>query len=295
MLKRARIAIAAALLALAPGLLSAEPLNLLVMGEDGDPESIRRHTPVFERVLPAIAGELRARGLAVYDETAVTLDFYDQTRVNRSDAELISLARTVQIAPIDAVTAFEIQASIEDSIYEGIQDLRLRIFGRVVHVDTGRLLGGYEVSYTPGDLPPAPLDCHRTCLMGFVGDQAALIAKDVGAALAAQLTNVPGAEVPATANSCDSAPNAYTLTFTDFTANEMTRVETFLAAFHGYVHHRVLNADDAKRDVRYETCADADRLERNLRVMFEQTGLEVWIEGEGQDLSVAKIGPPAAQ
>lgn len=295
MLRCARIAFAAAALAFSPGALAAEPLNLLVMGEDGDPDSIRRHTPVFERVVPAIAGELRAKGFAIYDETAVTMDFYDLSRVNRSDAELISLARTVQLAPIDAVTAFEIQATVEDSIYEGIKELRLRISGRVVNVQTGQSLGGYEVSYAPGDLPPLPLNCHRACLLGFVGDQAAQIAKDVGAELAVQLaydTATPGE--PAATNACDGVPNAFTLTFTGFAPAEMTRIDPFLAAFKGYLQHVPLGSDDAKSDYRYETCADAERLERNLRVMFEQGGMEVWIEGEGEAFSVARIGVPAS-
>ena len=55
MFRPARIAFAAVALAFAPGVLAAEGLNLLVMGEDGDPDSIRRHTPVFKRVVPAIA------------------------------------------------------------------------------------------------------------------------------------------------------------------------------------------------------------------------------------------------
>jgi len=297
MFKTARAAIIAATLAFAPGLHAAEAPNLLVMGEDSDLDTIQRHTQVFDRVTEAISGELRARGFAVYDETAVTMEFYDLSRVRRSDAELISLAKTVQIVPVDAVASFQIHVSVKDSPYEGIQDLRLRVSGRVVNVHTGLSLGGYEVSYQPGDLPPLPLNCRRPCLVGFVGDQAAPIARDVGAALAAQLAGVEPAHAraPRPNNGCDGASNTFTLTFKDFSPEEMARVDPVLSAFHGYVHHQRLDPDNPQSAYGYETCADTARLARNLRAMFEQSGTTVWIESEGQEVFIAKIAAPASQ
>ncbi len=269
---------------------AAEPLNLLIMGEDASLDAIRRNTPVFDRVLQAISAEVQARGFAVYDETAVTMEIYQIDRVRRSDAELISLARTVERAPIDAVTSFEIVASIEKSPYEGLEDLRLRITGHSLNINTGRALGTYEVSYRPGELPPLPLRCHRDCLLGFVGDHAAQIAADVGAELAAQLTRMTGGPGPAAPDSaCDGAPNAYTLTFNGFTTEEMARIDGFLAAFQGYAHHRPLATDLSHSEYWYETCTGAARLEQNLRVMFDQTGAEVWLESNGQNISATKL------
>lgn len=295
----AKAALAAAALALAPCGAGGDPLNLLVMGEDADLDTIERHTPIFDRVAQAISDELRARGLNVYDETAVTMEFYDLGRVRRLDAELISLARSVQIAPIDAVTAFEIHAATVPSAYEGITELRLRIAGRVIEIRSGLSLGGYEVSYRPGDLPPLPLNCDRGCQIAFVGDQATRIARDVGAALAAQLTQAApgGAVAPGAAASpgCTEPRNTFTLTFKGFTAQELARIDAFLTAFQGYANHRPLTTDATMREVSYETCAGADRLERNLHKMFEQTGADVWLEGDEHGFSAVKIAAPDAQ
>lgn len=295
----AKAAFAALALAIVPGLAGGEPLNLLVMGEDADLDTIERHTPIFDRVVQAISGELRARGFNVYDETAVTMEFYDLGRVRRPDAELISLARSVQLAPIDAVTAFEIHAATVPSVYEGITELRLRIAGRVIEIRSGLSLGGYEVSYRPGDLPPLPLDCDRGCQIAFVGDQAARIAGDVGAALAAQLAQLaqgaarpPG---PPAIPGCSAPPTAFTLTFNGFTPQELARFDAVLAAFRGYAHHHPLLTDAATPEIRYETCADADRLERNLRAMFEQAGAEVWLEEDDHGFFASQIAAPAAQ
>ena len=299
MFNLARATLAAAALALAPGHAAADPLNLLVMGEDADLDTIERHTAIYDRVVQAISGELRARGLVVYDETAVTMEFYDLGRVRRPDAELISLARSVQIAPIDAVTAFEIHAATVPSVYEGLTELRLRITGRVIEIRSGQSLGGYEVSYRPGELPPLPLNCRRNCQIAFVGDQAAQIASDVGAALAAQLTQLtPGTEsreVPAADPGCGETPNTFTLAFKGFTAQDLARIDAFLTAFQGYAHHRPLVTGSVRSEVWYETCADTERLERNLRAMFEQTGAEVWLEGDEHGFSATKLAAPAAQ
>lgn len=290
----AATALAASLFAGAPGPAAADTVNLLVMGEDADLDTIERHNPVFDRVVEAIAGEMRARGFAVYDETAVTMDFYDLDRTRRPDAELISLARSVQIVPIDAVTAFEIHAATVPSAYEGITDLRLRIAGRVIAVADGQSLGGYEVSYRPGELPMLPLNCDRACLIAFVGDQAAPIARDVGAALAAQLERVVQGGAPTDAGpAAGCAAQTFTLVFKGFDPAETARFEAFLTAFQGYAMHRVNAAAPGLTEIGYETCADPERLEKNLRAMFEQTGTEVWLEGDEDGFTAARIAGPA--
>ncbi|MCB1348486.1 MAG: hypothetical protein KDK11_07515 [Maritimibacter sp.] len=290
----AQVVLAGALFAGAAGPATADGVNLLVMGEDADPDTIERHNPVFDRVVEAIAGEMRARGFAVYDETAVTMEFYDLDRTRRPDAELISLARSVQVVPIDAVTAFEIHAATVPSAYEGITDLRLRIAGRVIAVADGQSLGGYEVSYRPGELPMLPLDCDRACLIAFVGDQAAPLARDVGAALAAQLDGVVRGEAPpAGGPAAGCAARTFTLAFNGFDPAEIARFEAFLAAFQGYARHRVQAATPGQTDIAYQTCADPERLEQNLRAMFAQTGAEVWLEADADGFAAARIAGPA--
>lgn len=274
---------------------AAAPVNLLVMGEDADPDTIERHTTVFDRVRDAIADEMRGGDVAVYDETAVTMEFYDQGRVRRPDAELISLARSVQIVPIDAVTSFQIHAAAAPTAYEGISDLRLRISGRVIGVADGQVLGGYEVRFAPGELPMLPLQCDRRCLFDFVGDQAVPIAREVGAALSAQLADLmvdPDASAAPTDPSAPAgcaAARGFTLAFKGFSAEDLARFDLFLAAFQGYARHHPLE-DGEVTEVWYETCAAPDRLERNLRAMFEQTGAEVWLEADEDGFAAARLG-----
>ena len=284
----------------APMIAHAEGVNLLVMGEDADPDTIERHNPIFDRVLQAIAGEMRAAGVSVYDETAVTMEFYDIGRTRRPDAELLSLARSVEIVPIDAVTAFEIHAETVPSPYEGITDFRLRIAGRTIAVADGLTLGGYEVSYGPGELPMLPLNCDRACQIAFVGDQAAPIARDVGAALAAQLAAVtqgdtgaadrPGDEEPG----CGAEAHEFTLAFKGFDPAEIAGFEAYLVVFGGYLRHSTRTATPALTEIGYETCAPPDRLADNLRALLDRSGSEVWLEGDENGFTATRIALPGA-
>jgi hypothetical protein len=171
----------------APATAGEQP-NLLIMGEDADLDTVPRNSRVFNRVLRALATEMQTMGFAVYDETAVTMSVTNPARVRRADAELLTIAKRVPNVPIDVVVAFQIYASAEQNVYApGVIDLRIRVSGRMIHVQTGQALGNFEVSYGPGELPPLPPGCNRDCVLEQVGEESQRIAADVGSALAIKL------------------------------------------------------------------------------------------------------------
>lgn len=297
--------------ALSPVVASAgEQPNLMIMGEDADTDTVPRGSRIFNRVLLAISGELEAEGFLVYDETAVTMSITNPDRVRRDDAELITLAKRVPNVPIDAITAFQIYASAEKSAYADIMDLRLRISGRMLNVNTGRSLGGYEVSYKPGDLPPLPPNCDRECVLEHVGDQAKRVGADVGSVLAAKLsalsppsnsTRASDTTTSTTATvtsdgpkseQCEGMTTAYTLSLVGFESAEVTQIEEYLVAFKGYDHHRPIQADSVQSDYWYETCSDEARLNRNLRLMAEHMGIEARVAKVSNRFEVTKIRAP---
>jgi hypothetical protein len=257
--------------------------NLLIMGEDADQDTVARNSRIFNRVLRALESELQAEGFRVYDETAVSMGVTDPMRVRRSDAELITIARRIQDAPIDAIIVFQIYASTEQNPFAAIMDLRVRIPGRILNAQTGEALANYEIAYGPNDLQPLPPGCSRDCVLEHVGDQARRIAADVGAVLARQLDYLsPAAATAATPLESASQPQgcvglttAYTLTFRGFEIEEITQIEDYLAAFSGYQHHRPMRAGETESTYWYETCSDTARLNRNLRLMAEHMGVEV--------------------
>lgn len=304
-----RYLIAAGLIATAgcaPGssLMAGEQPNLLVMGEDADTDTVPRGSRVFVRVLNALSEELSMEGFRVYDETAVTMNITNPDRVRRDDAELISVARRVPDVPIDAVTVFKIYASAEDNAYADITDLRMRVAGRMLNVSSGKRLGNFEISYKRGDLPPLPANCNRECVLQNVGDQAARVGADLGRVLASKLdmispagTSTSGASIGGSsdvsvAQGCTGLTEGYTLIFSGFEAEEITRVEEYLVSFKGYDHHRPMRTDAGQSDYWYETCSDVARLNRNLRLVGEHMALETRVAKTGNRFEITKIRGP---
>ncbi|MCC2113451.1 MAG: hypothetical protein KDJ16_15565, partial [Hyphomicrobiales bacterium] len=191
------------------------------------------------------------------------------------------------------------------------------ITGRLLNVATGQALGNYEVAYGPGQLPPLPVQCNRDCVLEHVGMQAKKIGQDVGAVLAQKLdflsparpqgsattviqapaggmSGMSGATTVITAPSdtCTGLTTAYSLTFTGFLPEEITRIEEYIVSFKGYDHHRPMRAQMTSTEYWYESCTDSARLNRNLRLMVEQMGLNARIGMVGNKITVDKIAQP---
>ncbi|MCB1379936.1 MAG: hypothetical protein KDK89_16450 [Alphaproteobacteria bacterium] len=307
------------MLAIAPGWAAVaqagEQPNIVVMGEDNDLDTVPRNHRVFNRVLQALSMELGQMGFKVYDETAVTLDVNRQGRIRRNDAELITVAKRIQQPPVDVIAVFSIYTNVQQNINADIWDLGIRIPGRLLHVSTGRSLDSFEVDYPTGTLPPVPPNClsanrvDQDCLFEFVGGQARRIAQDLGAVLAQKLdflsparqtaggmVNEPevgssggGGNVGGGSN-CTGLTSAFVISLRGFDPEEVTTIEEYLVAFSGYDHHRPLRTTRRVSEYWYESCADIARLNRNLRLMMDQMGIEGRIAMTGNRFEIDKIG-----
>ncbi|WP_395818262.1 hypothetical protein [Devosia sp.] len=302
--------------------IAGEQPNVLVMGEDDDPDTVPRNHRVFDRVVQSLQSELGMLGFQVYDETAVSLDVTRQGRIRRSDAELITIAKRIQQPPIDVIAVFSIYVNVQQNINADIWDLGIRIPGRLLHVPTGRYVDSFEVDYPTGTLPPVPPNClnvdriDQDCLFEFVGGQAKRIAQDLGAVLAQKLdfqspTGDAGGGViisqPSTTGggnsgggsfgtaSCTGMTTAYVISLRGFDLDEITVIEEYLVAFSGYDHHRPLRTTLTFSEYWYESCSDVSRLNRNLRLMLEQMGVQGRLAMTGNRFEIDKIGAPATR
>ncbi len=303
-----------------PKATAGEQPNILVMGEDADRDTVPRNHRVFNRVIEALATELGQLGFQVYDETAVSLDVTRQGRIRRSDAELITVAKRIQQPPIDVIAVFSIYVNVQKNINADIWDLGIRIPGRLLQVQTGRRIDSFEVDYPVGSLPPVPPNClndartDQDCLFEFVGGQARRIAQDLGAALATKLdfqsptaaqpgggpTASPGMAGPGPGPAgpkfgepqCVGMTTAYVISLVGFDPQEVTAIEEYLVAFSGYDHHRPLRTSARVTEYWYESCSDVARLNRNLRLMLEQMGLQGRLAMTSNRFQIDKIAPP---
>jgi hypothetical protein len=283
----------------------ADQPNIMVVGEDADEDTVPRHSRIFNRVSDAIRNQMMAMGFQTFNETAVTMDMTNPGRIRRTDAELISVARSITATPIDVIIPFQIYASTNPDAYSDMKHLRIRIVGRMLQVQSGRDLGNFEVAVGPRGLRPLPTVCNPDCVLEHVGDEAKPIANEVGAILARKLDEISPTAPPTAINTaspikqtvdapkaaaphaapaspvsaetastagkdCSGLPSGYTIILSGFESEDVDAIEKILTAFYGYQHHRPLRSRTKYSEYWYETCSDRVRLDRNIRSLTDQ-------------------------
>lgn len=285
-------------------------INLLVMSDDADPDTVPRNNRIFNRVQLQLSEYLNTRGFQVYDETSLALGITQTARVRRRDAELIEIARAVS-TPVDAMVVYQIYASARRAVAADIRFPEIRIAGRVLNVRSGQFIAAFEVGGF--QLPALPNPCSAECLLETVGTHSRLLAADLGAAIAQKLEgfarpsggaaavgkdgNVLGggagaggaAPVAAGGDGCNSLPTDFVIQLRDFTATEVDRVESEFVRWGCYRAHRATQMTSTSADFFYTTSADSARLTRNFRLMLELVGLNGQVTFSGNRLVVSKV------
>ncbi|BDX06391.1 hypothetical protein [Planctobacterium marinum] len=266
---------------------AADNPNLLVLGEDADEDSIPRDSRVFKRVLGALANQMHDESFDVYDETAITLDNFEQGRVRRTDAEVIDVARSIKRPPIDVAVLFTIYASAKDTGYT--TKVKARIEGRLLNVQTGKRLGNFEVD--SGKTWNAPRNCERECILEVVGDKARVLGNDLGAVLAEKLAWMVdgGSNTSADRAGSNSMVTDYYLVFDNFSAEDFMDIEEYLVIFSGYESHRPTEQRHTRSEVMYRSSITSAKLNRNLKKMLEELDLRGVVTFEGNTFTVKQI------
>lgn len=315
---KAGLTAAFAVTALAGAAIAQPTINVLVVQEDWDPESIARNNRIqnatlstFNQVLnsPAYQSQLQQygiQGMDVYDETALTIDFYQQDRQRRTDQELISLVRTISNPPIDVLVAYTIYARAVTNQFTGITALQMSMSYRGLGVADGRYLGGDNIDLDTAGIPFTGCAAGNTgstadphCVKEFVSSQGERLARVAGNQLAIQLAALlgpaygtgpinaapaaPGVAVapapiqPQTgpAPACSNIPVTYSVTYRGFEQRAMNAIEENMAFWSCAMDMTVTSSDFAEITYSYKTRADQGRMLRNIRLMGELLGVVV--------------------
>lgn len=269
-----------------PAVQAAEKPNLLVLGEDHDPDAIPRDSRVFKRVLVSLQDQMSDKGFDVYDETAVTLENFAQGRKRRSDAEIIDIAKTIKKPPMDVAVIFTIYAAVRDVGYTS--KVKVRIEGRLLQVKTGQHLGAFEVKGPPEW--NAPAKCNRECVIESVGDYAKTLGNDLGSVLAEKLAWIVAPNQDVTQVKNDSAlPTAYNLIFDGFNPAEVMKIEEYLVMFSSYKNHRPTYNSNTKAEFWYESGITSSKLNRNLQKMLAELDIRATVQFSGNTYTVQRI------
>ena len=265
-------------------------LNLVVIGEDADTDTVPRNNRVFDRVLRAIQGKMNETGFSVFDEPAITVGKLKQNRVRRTRAEIVEICRAVKEPPLDVVVIFSIWPYTRRTDFATF--VSGRVDGRMLACQTGQFLGDFEQEFEEIVLPTR---CSRNCILEAVGKRTKVIGRDVAQVLARQLgwllQDKSGTPSPVVNDSGGgNLPTQFTLVFDNFTMQDMEALERYLKVFGGYRLHRPLEVSPTRQRIWYETSSGSEKLIRNLRRMLESERIESVVNFSGNTFKVEKIG-----
>ena len=266
--------------------------NIVVVGADSDPASVRHDSRIHRRAYIALSDQLHEAGFDVFD--AVDLFPRSADRGRRSDRNIVKAARSAKRPPLDIVVIFSAYTKARENDYGTW--LGARVAGRMLNVRTGQLLATFELA-SPR-LRRAPSVCARPCLIEIAGREAQILAREMGAALAEKLIWVsdptPVREPRQKPNRATApTPNGYALVLDGFTPEDVMGIEEYLVVFSDYTRHRPVRASARHHEFWYESGAKSGRLYRNLKKMLGHMGLRGRVEFAGNVFTIAKISPRA--
>jgi hypothetical protein len=267
---------------------AANNANILVIGNDANKGSVSRNSPVFNRVIGALANQMHDNNFDVYDETAITLDGFDQDRINRTDAEIINIARSIKRPPIDIAVIFSIYVNTQAQGYS--TKVNARIEGRLLNVQTGRRLGNFEIDNTkPWNVPSK---CDLDCILENSTDNSRLMASDLGAVLAEKLAWMTdggnshlGLDRPGT----NQMNAGYNLIFDGFSGENFAKLEEYLVVFSGYDSYRPTEIRYTRTEIWYKSSIGTAKLLRNIKKMLAELNFKAAINFIGNTFTVKKI------
>ena len=264
----------------------ADSVNLLVMIEDADKDSIPRDSQINKRVHASISQQLNHIA-DVYDETSITLDKFKQGRVCRTDAELFDIARSITRPPIDIVVVLSTYASVTTSDYA--KKARARIAGRLLHAKSGKLLDNFEVQSPRGWAIPYACD-KQTCMLEEIGDEAKVLGDELGLILAEKLNWLLNPDKANTNSGSTIAMfNDYYLEFDGFSAQDMVNIEEYLLVFSGYISHRPTQQRHTRTTLLYRSTIGTAKLSRNIIKVLEELHMRATLNFEGNAFNVKRI------
>jgi hypothetical protein len=265
---------------------AANSVNLLIMIEDADKDSIPRDSRINNRVHASISQQLNHIA-DVYDETSITLNGFKQGRIRRSDAELLDIARSITRPPIDIVVVFSTYASVNTSEYA--KKARARIEGRILNAKSGQFLDNFEVQSPKSWAVPYTCD-RQTCMLEEIGDEAKVLGEELGLILAQKLNWLlnPG-NTDDNAHSAVAMFNDYYLEFDGFSAQDMASIEEYLLVFSGYISHRPTQQRHTRSTLLYRSTISTAKLSRNIIKLLEELNMRATLNFESNTFSLKRI------
>lgn len=330
----AAAATATTFFAAAPVVADVPTINVLVVQEDWDEDSLIRNNRIQNAVLNTLNQTLHApayqsvlqrygiSGMDVYDETSLTLDFYQQDRQRRRDEELISIGRTINNPEMDVLVPYTIYARAVTDPYTQVVKLQMSLNYRALNIRDGRWMGGDNLDIDTAGVPftgcatginGTPADPH--CVKEFVSQYGEQLARNAGNKLAIQLAGSLGrayGAAPSTGSvadpnagdtnavvsgetmayqavqGCGNIPTTFQVKWIGFEQRQVNAIEEHMNFWKCALDTDLVESDFSEVTFSYKTRADKARVVRNIRLMLELLGQVAEPRTEGSNTIVVE-------
>ncbi len=265
---------------------AADDWRIMVLGDDAAPAAVKRSERAFDRIRTNLMAQLNENGFQVYD-AAVISDAYacEPDCPDLNDAALIDIANGAS-EPIDMVAIFS--AYTTQSAGAATERWGFRVEARLIDIETGLLIESYD----PVALEAVNLSvgCDENCLEEKVGEQFALIARELGSVLAEKLDVYERIA-------------EFRIELTDFALGELTKVENALRELPGYAA-RGLNPIEGRgqrselmhtrgsRVYRYQSTLPRGAIRQGLEAALDDIGATAAVELNGRVFVAVRQGMP---
>ncbi len=165
----------------------AQPVRIIVMGEDSDPATIRRGHDIFKRVIAELRRPMRKAEFDIMDEEIIATDLGFAVNERRPKLELL---QTVKLANRSLnmnnrsrfLALFRIHVYSETLSFA--KQVKVRLDGELYDLETGAFIDAFEI---PETRFPVPLECNRICMSEKSGEHARDMAGNLGQVLSREL------------------------------------------------------------------------------------------------------------
>jgi len=164
-------------------------IPVLVVGADEDPNSVKRSSDIFKRVIAELSGAMQKDGFRIIDEESVAADRGWKIVDRRKKSELVAVVKDMLNSDdasnwVRVWVLFRIHAQARQ-VGHAVQ-IHTRIDGEIYDAADNLRIDTFEM---PRERYDAPHDCleSRLCITEVVGDRAREIAGGLGTVLARKL------------------------------------------------------------------------------------------------------------
>jgi hypothetical protein len=303
---------------LQPNAALADRINLLILAEDWDEDSIPRDNRIDRAAVAKLtdvalvvsnressSGRYNFDGFRVYDETAISGNI--TTGARRSDELLIELARGVDRGRIDVLVLYTLYAENDlrynsDGKTIAAAKINFQVMARAIDVRSGRALARTSELFStqgfvdPNCFPTNPdKESYKNCvirevsdaLQNFAGDAVYDLLRDVIRTTYSDRS--PNAGIDVDNDDCGRSQE-FTIEMEYFTARQLQRFEEEISGWDCMIELELGRAGSTLTEYRLYTGRSENWIKRDIAGAMAVMGLEARVRSNGDLFSVRYEG-----